>query len=426
MNKVKTAGIVIFCVMLAAGFFSTVLVPQKEYSEIENRQLETKPQFSMEDVWSGEYQERYERYLNDQMLFRDQWVSMAVSMERSMGKRDINGVYIGKDGYLLEKYEESDFEPEQTEENTDCLSAFLNDVSRRFGKEHVTCMMIPSKAGAMPGKLPPFAADGISSAQNTADTQHLQGAAAVQNKKGAADAAVDKLRDKLDEPGILLDTKQILQAHQDEYIYFRTDHHWTVLGAYYAYCAWADMTGHQADAMDDFDRETVFEDFYGTTYNKVHIKVPRDQVELFHSPKQDNVSILFDGGADEADSFYFHEAAVEGFNRYQLFLSKNTARIEIQTKAQTGKSLLLIKDSFANCFVPFLAGDYDQIVMVDFRYGKENIYDVLDEYDGITDVMVMYNTEKFMQDVNLHALDKKEDSMEKFDMDDFFRDMDEE
>lgn len=396
--KIKTAGIVLFCTVLAAGFFSSIVLPQKEYSDTENRQLQTKPEFSMTDIWSGDYQERYETYLNDQMIFRDQWVNLAVSMERMIGKRDVNGVYIGKDGYLLEKYEESDFDSVQTEENTDCLSQFLNEAVKRFGIENVSCLMIPSKAGAMPEKLPSFAEGSVF----------------------AAEEAVDMLIQKLDTPEIVLDVKNILKAHQDEYIYFRTDHHWTALGAYYAYAAWAEMLGRAADKKEAYRIETVFQDFYGTTYNKVHVKVPKDSVEVFYSPRQEPVSIVFDDGDNAADSFYFKEAAMEGFNRYQLFLSKNTAKIEIRTKAQTGRSLLIIKDSFANCFVPFLAGDFDTIVMADLRYGKGSVSDILEEYDDITDVMVMYNTEKFMQDTNLHALDIKSESMEEFNMDDFF------
>lgn len=409
MNKIKNAGIIIFCTMLAAGFFSTVILPQKEYSDTENRQLETKPAFALTDLWSGEYQERYEKYLNDQMMFRDRWVDLAVSMERMTGKRDINGVYIGKDGYLLEKYEESDFDTAQTEENTDRLSEFLNNTVNRYGAEHVSCLMIPSKAGALSEKLPPYAAGGAQPPENN-------GANA---QKSAVDEAVSVLKQKVDVPEIVMDMKNVLKQHQDEYIYFRTDHHWTALGAYYAYLAWAETTGHPADQKEDFHIETVFEDFYGTTYNKVHIKVPKDSVEVFHSPKQENVRIVFDDEDQAADSFYFREAAVEGFNRYQIFLSKNTAKIEIQTKAETGKSLLLIKDSFANCFVPFLAGDFDTIVMADLRYGKGNVYDIMDEYD-ITDVMVLYNVEKFMQDTNLRALEQKSESMDEFNMDDFF------
>lgn len=415
MNIIKNAGIAVFCAMLGAGFFSTAIVPSREYSDTENRQLETKPVFSMEDIWSGEYQEHYETYLNDQMAFRDQWVNMAVSMERLLGKKDINGVYIGKDGYLLEKHAESDFEPAQIEENTDCLSAFLNDAVNQYGREQVTCLMLPSKAGAMPQKLPPFAPepDKESSAKAGAMPQGIR-------------RAVNAIREKLDEPDIVLDVTDVLRAHQDEYIYFRTDHHWTALGAYYAYCAWADMTGRVAPPLDAYNRETVFQDFYGTTYNKVHIRVPKDQIELFHHPSQEGVRIYFDDSREASESFYFMDAAVEGFNRYQVFLSKNTAKIEIRTKAGTGKSLLLLKDSFANCFVPFLAGDFDKIIMADLRYGKGSIYDVLDEYPDITDIMVLYNEEKFMQDTNMHALDKKEESMEEFDMDDFFSDMDEE
>lgn len=398
MCKIKKSGILLFCAMLAGCAAIYYILPQKEYSVIENRSLETKPEWTLEDFLTGDYQERYETYLNDQMFLRDNWVSLAAAMERLAGKKEVNGVYIGKDGYLLEKYSNSDFEDAQIEENITILSSFLNDATASYGKEHVTCLMIPDKADAMPDKLPAHA-----------------------NANIEKDRFVTaELCRRLQEPEILLDTGPILREHQDEYIYYRTDHHWTTLGAYYAYCAWADQTGHSAGQPEDYDRETIFTDFYGTTYNKAHIKVPRDHVELFHSQKETGIQINEDEGEIVSDSFYFPETAAEGFNRYNVFLSKNTAKIQITTKAKTNRSLLLVKDSFANCFVPFLAGDYDEILMVDCRYGKENVRDLLAEHDEITDVLVMYSTKKFMQDTNLGALDGESKKMETFDADSFF------
>ncbi len=397
IRTVRIAGIALFCTVLAAGFFSTWLLPQKEYSKMENRALETRPDGSISEILSGEFQEHYEKYLNDQMCFRDQWVSMAVGLEYLFGKRDINGVYIGRDGYLIEKYEESGFEDAQIAENVKTLSGFLNDAVKQFGKQRVSCLMLPAKETALPKKLPHFAPQ---TGRKETDT-------------------IASLRRGLEEPDLLLDMANVLKKHQDEYIYYRTDHHWTPLGAYYAYCAWAEQTGHTAHPIGDYSRETVFTDFYGTTYNKVHLPVPMDHVELFGHPNQEGVSVVLDGGEIRSSSFYFRDAALEGFNRYNLFFSKNTAQIEIKTNAHTGRALLVVKDSFANCFVPFLAGDYDKIVMVDFRYGKNDIYDILKMHEEITDVLVMYNVRKFMQDTNLKALDKKSDTMEEFRMEDF-------
>lgn len=404
MDKIKIVGIALFCGAIGLGAAATLVLPPKETSIRENRVLETKPELTAENVLSGSYQEQYEKYLNDQMPFRDGWVSMAVGMERMAGRKDINGVYLGKDGYLLERHDPADFDETQIEENAECLAAFLNDAAERYGEDRVSCLLLPDKAAAMPDKLPE-GADGMEEQEK---------------------AVVQMVREQLDAPELLPDLFTELQSHQDEYIYYRTDHHWTTLGAYYAYRVWADATGHRAGSLGDYDREVLFDDFYGTTYNKAPVSVPADSVELFHGREEDGITVCEDDGEIESDSFYFPEEAAEGFNRYLVFFSKNTAEIQVTTGAETGRSLLVVKDSFANCFVPFLAGDYDEIVMVDFRYENEKLDELLKEHDGITDVLVLYNTVSFMEDTNLHKLDRQEDAMEEFDADSFFDDMEDE
>ena len=395
-HTLKMTGCLLFCALLGAGGLSFYVLPQNEYSDLENRLLQTRPEFVLEDLQNGSYQELYETYLNDQMPGRDKWVRAAAKMQQFIGKKDINGVYLGKDGYLLEKFDTSAYDPAQAQKNITYLSQFLNNAVQQYGSDRVSCMILPNKAGAMPGKLPAYACG--SNAQQ-ADT-------------------IARLQQSLDDPGILLDMQPELFKHQKEPIYYRTDHHWTTLGAYYAYRRWADATGHTALPLDSYQIETAFDDFYGTTYNKAQIRVPPDKVELFHSAYENGITV--DDGETVSDSFYFKEAATKGFNRYQVFFSKNTAKIHIDTNADTGRSLLVIKDSFANCFVPFLASDYEQILMVDCRYASENVHDILKAHDEITDVLVLYNITKFMQDKNLHKLDKKADGREAFDAESFF------
>ena len=137
---------------------------------------------------------------------------------------------------------------------------------------------------------------------------------------------------------------------------------------------------------------------------------------------------------------------MQGFNRYDVFFGGNTSRITIDTKAGTGKTLLVLKDSFANCFVPFLTGEYDRIILLDYRYGKQAVSQVVEENNGVTDVLVLYNTDKFKQDTHLHKLDTveisgkdddpedgseanhsgEERSIQEFDADAFFNEPDEE
>ena len=347
----------------------------------ENRELQKKPKFTGKKWKKGTYQKQYESYLNDQFFLRDGWVRLAVGMQALLGQKDINGVYLGKDGYLLEKHVKADFDKEQTEDNVGYLSQFLNEAADIYGEEHVSCMMIPSKAQVLTSYLPNFAE------------------VPNQNK------VLDSLKSRLSHPKMLLDMSSELQKHQQEYIYYRTDHHWTTLGACYAYAAWAETTGQAvAHEPEYYRRETAFTDFYGTTYNKVPVNVPADRVELFHSPGETDVQVVMDEGETVADSMYFKKEAAEGFNRYNVFFSKNTFQIEVATKARTGKSLLLVKDSFANCFVPFLTEEYERIFMVDYRYGKAPIGRILSQHKEITDVLVLFNTEKFMQNTKLSKL----------------------
>lgn len=398
MKKTKLVGIVLYCSILALGAIISWIKPQKEYSDRENRMLETKPEFAVAEVLNGNYQKHYEAYLNDQVFCRDSWVDLSANLQRMEGKREINGVFLGKEGYLFEKMNETDYDEAQIQENVRLLSSFLNEAIRSYGKEYVSCLLLPDKAQAMPNKMPAFAV--------------------FEHEK--IDEVLASLAESLAEPSILVDAQDALGSHAQEYIYYRTDHHWTTLGAYYAYCAWARQTAHQAAGLSDYERETVYDDFYGTTYNKAHVRVKPDSVELFRHVNQDGVRVQLDDEEKTADSLYFPKEAEEGFDRYQIFFSKNTAQITVSTKAKTGRSLLIVKDSFANCFVPFLVGDYEKIIMVDLRYTRDNVWDFLQDHKEITDIMTVYNIKQFMQDTSLRALDANSKTLEEFDADSFF------
>lgn len=382
-NFGKKVIILLFMTAIWAIMLINIMTPEKEFSPTENRVLETKPELALDDILSGDYQQTYENYLNDQFIARDRLVDVAVGIARAEGNRDVNGVYIGKDGYLLEKYTDQDFDKQQVEDNVCLLGDYLNRMTDRFGAEHVSCLLVPGKAAALPEKLPAYAG-------------------AYENE------LTDMLLEQLEEPDILLDLTETMQEHQDEYIYYRTDHHWTTLGAWYAYGAWAEKDGLESGDITAFERETFADEFYGTTYNKVHVRVEPDQVELFHGPMEATARVDKNDGETLAETFYFPEETEDELDKYRIFFGGNTAKIAIDTGSQAGagKTLLVLKDSYANCFVPFLASHYERIIMLDLRYCSDMVDDLMAQEPDITDVMVLYNFEKFMQDDHQDLLEE--------------------
>ena len=156
MRKLKISLIIEFCFILlffpALGMF----LPDKEFSDMENRELVQRPVFSGKFFLDGSYQSDYEEWLNDQFPWRDGWSLAATNLQAAFGKKDINGVYLGKDENLLEKYQETDFEQAQVEDNLKYLSDFLNYAVKCYGKEYVHCMMLPSKTEALVEKAAGF------------------------------------------------------------------------------------------------------------------------------------------------------------------------------------------------------------------------------------------------------------------------------
>jgi hypothetical protein len=315
------------------------------------------------------------------MIGREFFVKVKTQLDLLMGKKDINGVYLAKDDYLIEKYAMSDFDEERISDNLFYLSEYLNTMQKRYGKERVQCLFIPSKETALASFLPDYAVP--------FDTSFVP----------------NKLSDTVDCD--ILDLTASLSEHSGEYIYYRTDHHWTMLGAYYGYAAYKELRGERATPLTEYQKTLVATDFYGTTYDKIQRKIKADtiyQYALLETDKQ--VSVDFDDGTMVWDSCY-DESYLSAKDKYSYFFGGNTAKIKITTGADNEKCLLLLKDSFSNSFVEFLLPDYAYIYMIDLRYTNADIYTLMEDISTehtITDVLVMYNTEKFMLDSNLSAL----------------------
>jgi len=358
-NKIITS---FFCLLLAVSTLAGLLLPDRYYSEREKRTLTQKPQFTIADFISGKFSGKLEKYLTDQVPLRDSWVTMKTYMELAVGKRESSGVYLCKDQYLMDKF--TSYSKKQLAAN----AAALADLQEKLAAEGVSMntILVPVAAQVLADKLPAYAP----AADYAAIFQVL------------TDAGVDTVN-----------VWSTLAAHSGENIYYRTDHHSTSLGAYYAYCAWRDIE----PAAYEWTQEVLCDDFYGTTWNKVSLpSVPAEEITAWY--KHINRSVSYNNGQYETDSIY-ERKYLSGSDQYAVFLNSNQAQTVIEGSGKNGK-LLLIKDSYGNTFSQFPVEDYAEVHVLDLRFFKGDVAEYARE-NGITDALVLYGVQNFVKDTNL-------------------------
>ena len=351
-----------FCLLLAVSALAGLFMPDRYYSEREKRTLTQKPQFTIADFTSGKFGDNLESYLSDQVPLRDGWVTMKTYMELAVGKRESSGVYICKDKSLMDKF--TSYSKKRLTTN----AAALADLQEKLAAEGISMstILVPVAAQVLTDKLPTYAP----MADYAAILQVL------------TDMGVD-----------MVDVFSALSAHSGENIYYRTDHHWTSLGAYYAYCAWR---GVQPNS-EEWTQEVLCDNFHGTTWNKVPLPtVSAEEITAWY--KHINRSVSYNNGQYETDSIY-ERKYLSGSDQYAVFLNSNQAQTVIAGSGSSGK-LLLIKDSYGNTFSQFPVEDYAEIHVLDLRFFKGDVVQYAEE-NGITDALVLYGTQNFVKDTNI-------------------------
>ena len=206
--------------------------------------------------------------------------------------------------------------------------------------------------------------------------------------------------------GIWYDTQAVLEEHADEVIYYRTDHHWTTYGAYNAFRHAAGIMGLDPDSVY-YNALAVTADFNGTLSGK----------SCTFGNEEDVISVWFpqDGSQPAANyvveyvdrqmktTTFYDETFLTQKDKYSVFFGGNHALVRIKSPTAENRRLLVLKDSYANCFLPFLAQYYRQIDIVDPRYYTENL-ETLIATDGIDEVLLLYNANTFFSDSSLAGL----------------------
>jgi len=373
-NRHFSKSVVIVLLVLVFGFTAITFVsPERTFSDNENRVLATMPEFSWKALFSGEFMADYETYITDQFFMRDDWIRLKTIAEIVLNKQDINGVYISKDGYLIERHENSKVDFEMLEKSKDRLVQFVEKHVGRLGADHIKVMLVPTASEILTDKLPPFA---------TGFDQN---------------GMLDEIYSRLPE-GTALDVREALKAHADEYIFYKTDHHWTTLGAFYAYQEFCKAMGFEVPELSEVQQTVVSEDFLGTVHSKLNLNISKDTMSVFtlpNTPTKFSVTVDLTG---KFDTLYV-DKYLSMKDKYSYYLDGNHGLTEIMSNSEGKGTLLIIKDSYSHCFAPMTVGNYEKVYMVDFRYFNMPISQFMMQY-RVTDVLVLYNAVTFATDVN--------------------------
>ncbi len=379
MNRRQAVNLTAVFLLLIFGFtLATLLKPQDDKSETENRSLQQRPALSWDSLISGEFAEKYENYLSDQFILRDAWISLKTAAERAMLRQESEDVYFAQDDYLIEKHS-GVFETDTAERNIDYLSSFFRTLSETMDPTHLTVMLVPNAVDILRDKLPAYA--------DPYDEEiYLQKAA-------------DSLP-----MGVWFDSSAILKEHADEEIYYRTDHHWKSLAAYYTYLAWRQEKGLGAGvAPMNYYPVTVTETFEGTIASKLGIHGREDSIERYDPEIPFDYYLVYNQTSDVRNTVY-QDSCLDTKNKYAYFYGGNDALVQARMPDnQTGRSLLVIKDSYAHCFVPFVYAEFDKVDMLDIRYFNSSISELI-EKEGYSDVLFLFNAAGFAEETSVARL----------------------
>ncbi|MFE6169712.1 DHHW family protein [Viridibacillus arvi] len=227
-----------------------------------------------------------------------------------------------------------------------------------------------------------------------------------QNMSKSQKPVIDKIYESLDSKVKTVDAYKALEKHKNEYIYFNTDHHWTSLGAYYAYEQFAKEAGFQAKSLNEYKKYSK-KGFLGTLYTQTQdtkLKENADVVDYYKIPVNYDVFRYEKGKEDTPVSSTLYADYVDGVNAYSLFLHGDFPMIKIQNNdSNNGKKLVVVKESYGNAFVPFLIPHYDEIYVVDSRYYNSSLKKLVNE-QGVKEVLFINNifaanTEKIVKTI---------------------------
>lgn len=370
-KKALWAEALIFLAFIGAFFILNLVLPDRQFSEQENRYLQMRPEFSFKSLFSGDYTSKFETYTTDQFTFRDEWITLKAASELALGKQENNDVHLCENGTLIEGFKRP--ESSVLDSNMSALNTLVGNTDAK-----VYFALIPDKSDLYSSLLP-------KNVPNDSEKEVIDYCYGQSNATN-------------------VDMYSALSAHKDEYIFYRTDHHWTSLGAYYGLSALAESMGLPCPALDSYtDRHVVSEEFYGTTWSSSGFSwVDPDTMEIFvNAPESLKVTSYPQGSPVEGKLYDF--SFLEKKDKYSMFMGGNCPMHVIETGNEDKPSLLILRDSYTDSLIPFLLDDFSEIHVLDLRYYHASLKAYIEQND-FDNVLVCYSVSNFCSDSNISLL----------------------
>lgn len=383
INAEKWLLIVFFIVLIIIPPLINILTPDKAYSESENRYLQKAPVISIKSLSTAKFMQEFENYNQDQFYARDAWVRFKTLIERLLLKQDSKGLFFGAKNYFLEEFTKPD--PKIFKSNMEGINNFSD-----YYTDNIKIYMLTtsSSVDVLKHLLPPYA------------TSYSQ--------SNVSETIEKMLSDRI----IYLDVTNKLLQNNDKYIFYRTDHHWTPEGAYIAYKEICANMGFEPLPTNSFDINTESEDFNGTFQSKLNIKVK--QPDIIDSYKlKETYGVNFEVQMDNSGVWHngiFYDENLAKKDKYTYYLDGNHASAFIrrinkgdllpENNTPVGKNLLIIKDSYAHNFVPFIACHFNETHMLDIRYFNYDLTEYISEH-SIDTVLFLYSIPNFSVDTSI-------------------------
>lgn len=323
------------------GLFS---FPQSEYSENENRRLTTLPKASVNAIFDKSFFKSLDKFSTDQFPHRNTFLKINAIYDISLGRLESGGVMLGNNA-LIKRLEYTD--TAEAKKSMIGIKRLIKEAQENGKNAYFMC--------------PPVASEVLYSyCPIIYDSEEIKKAEEfIKNEYNNTIFITDLLRSK---------------ASSGEYVYYKTDHHWTSLGAYYAYVRLGEILGYEPYKKEDFIVKTLTKDFVGTSYTSSLIPISlKDEIIAFLFPLDEKITVT-DKTTDEILKLY-DEKKLDTVSKYDVFLGGNRAHIEINNSSEN-PNLVIVKDSFANSLVPFLARHYN-ITLIDPRYVRGDVYELV-------------------------------------------------
>ena len=374
-GKLRFAPAVLFVAFIFGLAIWFVVNPKADYSSSEKRYLQQFPETSVDTVLSGEFSEKFETYFADHFPQRNMWVGLNSYYNLGIGLNGRNGVYNSADGYLINV-------PVDKENYVRKNIRVLAEFKEKIGDVPMTVMLAPSTGYIATDKLP-LIHDSYNDDTYFAETAKTLGESGVN----------------------FVDLRETFKQKYAEgvQLYYRTDHHWTTDGAYEGYVKLCEKLGVQPADKDSFAK-TAYGGFYGTTYSTSGYWLTKpDSITVYdnqeNTDKNITVKISEDGKDNHYGSMFFYNHIDED-DKYPVFLDGNHALTEIQNKNAKNGTIVVIKDSFSHSLAPFLAENYSKVVLVDLRYYKQSVSDLIKK-ENPEQVVALYGIDNLATDTDI-------------------------